>query len=327
LTDPLSDLAGVMRRVQGGEEDVRATVTGPAEIREIGRVFNALLARLEQHRAALEAAVEIRTLELREARDAALIATRYKSEFVAAMTHEMRTPLQSIMGYTQVGLRELQFLEDDANPVILGNLSESLRIVLGASDELLLRINQVLDLAAFEAGKREVVLEEVELPLLVNQVVAALKLHAARNRNRVDVVCEGLERVELDGDKLRQIVRNLLDNACKFTHDGRIEIVVRCTDDVLVIEVTDSGIGIPADQLDLIFEPFRQVDMSAARRYGGTGLGLAITKNVCQLLGGTIAVDSTPGVGSRFRVVIPRPDASRLNEGSSAPEPPDAAAR
>jgi signal transduction histidine kinase len=99
----------------------------------------------------------------------------------------------------------------------------------------------------------------------------------------------------------------LLDNACKFTHDGAVRLRVCAGNGVLSIEVVDSGIGIPQDQLKLIFEPFRQVDMSDTRRYGGTGLGLAITKNVCQLLGGAIAVDSTPGVGSRFRVEIPLP--------------------
>ena len=314
LTDPLDRLAGVMRRMQAGETGARAAVTGPAETCEIGRVFNDLLDRLEQHRAALEqhrAALEsevvMRTQDLSAARDLALTADRYKSAFLATMSHEMRTPLQSIIGYTQESEKQLKFLEGDADPAILGMLAEYFGIVLTASDELLLRINQVLELAALEAGKREVAREWVDLPRLVNEVVAALKLHAARNRNRVDVICEGLRRIELDDDKIRQILRNLLDNACKFTHDGAVRLRVRAGNGVLSIEVVDSGIGIPQDQLKLIFEPFRQVDMSDTRRYGGTGLGLAITKNVCQLLGGAIAVDSTPGVGSRFRVEIPLP--------------------
>ena len=334
LTGPLDQLAGVMRRMQDSGTGARAAVAGPAETREIGRVFNALLDRLdqhraalEQHRAALESEVWLRTQELRAARDLALTADRYKSAFLAAMSHEMRTPLQSIIGYTQESEKQLKFLEGDADPVILGTLADYFGIVLGASGELRLRINQVLELAALEAGQREVVREGVDLPLLVDEVVVALKLHAARHRNTVEVVCEGERQVEMDGDKLRQIVRNLLDNACKFTHDGAVRLRVRAGNGVLLIEVTDSGIGIPKDQFQLIFEPFRQVDMSDTRRYGGTGLGLAITKNVCQLLGGTITVDSTLGVGSRFRVVLPLPVVSPLNEGSSAPEPPDADAR
>ena len=321
LTGPLGQLAHVIQRLQNGEVGVRAAVAGPAEIREISPMFNALLdglerhrteleqhrTALERHRTELESIVEIRTQELRAARDAALTAARYKSEFMAAMTHEMRQPLQSIIGYTQAGQKELHFLEDEADPVILGHLAQYLRIVLGASDELLLRINQVLELAALEAGQRDIKLAWVDLPRLLDQVASIIKPLAEGNRNRLDVRCQGPPHVELDEDKLRQIVRNLLDNACKFTQDGTVRLEVRGAADRLVIEVTDSGIGIPADQLDLIFEPFRQVDMSDTRRYGGTGLGLAITKSVCQLLGGTIAVDSAPGRGSRFRVEIPLP--------------------
>lgn len=314
LTEPLDHLAGVMRRIQAGETGARAAVAGPAETRTIGRAFNALLDRLDQHRdaleqqrAALESEVVLRTQDLRAARDLALTADRHKSAFLAAMSHEMRTPLQTILGYTQESEKQLKFLEGDADPVIVERLADYFGIVLGASGELLLRINQVLELAAFEAGQREVVLDEVDLPGLVDDVVAALKLHAVRNHNRVEVHCAGERWVAIDGDKLRQIIRNLLDNACKFTHDGAVQLQVGAGNGMLAVEVTDSGIGISADQLDLIFEPFRQVDMSDTRRYGGTGLGLAITKSVCQLLGGSITVASTLGVGSRFRVEIPLP--------------------
>ena len=326
LTEPLDSLAGVMRRMQDGETSVRASVAGPAEIREIGQVFNGLMERLEQHRVVLESAVTIRTQELCEARDAALIATRYKSEFMAAMTHEMRTPLQSIIGYIQTSRKELRFLKEDVDPETFDNLTDYLRVALKASDELLLRINQVLELAALEAGKREVVLSPVDLAVLLDQVGSIIKPLAEGNRNRLDVICQGPPQVEMDEDKLRQIVRNLLANACKFTHDGAVWLRVRGAEDVLLIEVADSGIGIPENQLQAIFEPFRQVDMSDTRRYGGTGLGLAITKNVCQLLGGTITVESTPGRGSRFRVVVPLPVRPAVSGGSDAREPPDAGA-
>ena len=326
LTDPLGDLVGVMRRTREGEENARATVAGPAEIREIGRVFNGLMTRLEQHRAALESAVMVRTLELREARDAALTAARHKSEFVAAMTHEMRTPLQAIIGYTQAGLREHQFLEDVADPEILGAMNDCARIVLDAAAELSLRVDQVLDLAALEAGKREIRLEPVDLPALLARVASILKPQADRNRNAVRLRHEGRRWLEIDGDLCGQVVRNLLDNAIKFTRDGEIALVARCAADALTLDVIDSGIGIPADQLDLIFEPFRQADMSDTRRYGGTGLGLAITRNVCQLLGGTITVDSAVGAGSRFRVSIPLPVRSTLGGGSAGRERPDTAA-
>jgi len=324
LTEPLNSLAGVMQRMQAGETHVRASVAGPAEIRDIGQVFNRLMEQLEQHRIVLESAVTIRTQELREARDAALTATRYKSEFMAAMTHEMRTPLQSIIGYIQTSRKELRFLKEDVDPETFDNLTDYLRVALKASDELLLRINQVLELAALEAGKREVVLAPVDLAVVLDQIISIVKPLAESNRNRLDVIRQGLPRVEMDEDKLRQIVRNLLDNACKFTHDGAVRLQVRGTTDMLWIEVVDSGIGIPENQLQAIFEPFRQVDMSDTRRHGGTGLGLAITKNVCQLLGGTLTVESTLGRGSRFRVRVPLPVRSAVSDGSGAREPPDA---
>lgn len=314
LTDPLNQLVSVMRRLRQGEAGARAIITGPTETREMGQMFNALLDELEQQRTALErhqkeleSIVTLRTQDLRAARDAALTATRYKSEFMAAMTHEMRMPLQSIIGYTQMGQKELFFLEDEADPIILGNAAKYLRIVLSASDELLSRINQVLELAALEAGKREMKLNVVDLPLALDQVVSIIKPLAEGQHNRLDVIYQGPAHVEIDEDKLQQIVRNLLDNACKFTKSGMISLKVCHANDVLTIVVTDSGIGIPANQLDLIFQPFRQADMSDTRRYGGIGLGLAITQNVCQLLGGTITVESTPGVGSRFQVEIPLP--------------------
>lgn len=127
LTEPLDGLTGVMRRIRAGETGVRAAVAGPAETREIGLAFNALLERLEQHRAVLEAEVVMRTQDLSAARDLALTADRYKSAFLAAMSHEMRTPLQSIIGYTQESEKQLKFLEGDADPVILGALAEVFR--------------------------------------------------------------------------------------------------------------------------------------------------------------------------------------------------------
>ncbi|HCK80990.1 MAG TPA: hypothetical protein DIC59_05935 [Candidatus Competibacteraceae bacterium] len=160
LTGPLDHLAGVMRRMRDGETNARVNVAGPAETREIGLVFNSLLERLERNRIALErqralleSEVRIRTQDLSAARDLALTADRHKSAFLAAMTHEMRTPLQSIIGYTQESDKQLQYLEGDADPAITDTLAEYFGIVLGSAKELLQRINQVLELAAHEAGR------------------------------------------------------------------------------------------------------------------------------------------------------------------------------
>ena len=314
LIAPLNHLSLVIRQLHAGAVGTRTPVAGPADIRDMGRMFNALLDDVERHRAALEqqqkeleSLVTMRTQDLRAARDAALTAMRYKSEFMAAITHEMRMPLQSIIGYTREGQKSLVFLEEDADPVVLEQLARNLGIVRQASDDLLLRINQVLDLAALEAGKQDLQLEIVDLPLLLAEITDLLKPLITRNHNRVESIFKGQRRVLLDEDKIRQIIRNLLDNACKFTQSGLVLLEVICTQDVLVIEVADCGIGISDEVGDLIFEPFRQADMSDSRYYGGTGLGLAITRSLCKLLGGTIGVSSILGTGSLFQVVIPLP--------------------
>lgn len=321
LTDPLDRLSQAIQQLRQGEMNTRAAIIGPAETREMAHMFNALLEEIEQRRLEsehyqeklqqqhreLESLVAIRTQDLQIARDAALTAVRYKSEFMAAITHEMRMPLQSILGYTKEGQRALFFLEEDADPVIVSHLSNYLETVHNASNDLLMRINQVLDLAAFESHKQEIKLEKIDILTLLEEIVALLKPLSERNDNLIEMRFDGLRQARLDPDKTRQIIRNLLDNACKFTYAGLILLEVTCSQDELVIEVVDNGVGIPPNLLQLIFKPFWQADMSDSRRYGGTGLGLAITHNLCQLMDGDIAVESTLGLGSSFRVTIPLP--------------------
>lgn len=301
LTAPLSELASVMHQAQGQADGVRARIAGPEETQRIAEVFNALMEKLEHQRASLEAQVAIRTLELREARDAALTAVRYKSEFMAAITHEMRMPLNSIIGYTQLVLEELHFWED-RDPC-----DQWLYTVLAEAENLLSRINQILDLAKVEAGKMDIRLTWINPRPLVQHVIQRVQPLLRENRNRLQVAIHGPEQLLTDEDKLSQILLNLLSNAGKFTQAGTIVLQIRGTESDLMIEVRDTGIGIPLAQQALIFEPFRQVDMSDTRRYPGTGLGLAITKRFCELLGGTIRVQSQVGVGSTFTVRIPLP--------------------
>lgn len=321
LTKPLNHLARVIQRLRAGETGARVAVAGPAETRQIGMAFNALLdeierhqqaleenrTRLERQRSELESLVEMRTQDSRAARDAALTATRYKSEFMAAITHEMRMPLQSIIGYTQAARETTIFLEGEVVSAVLGHLSAHLATVLQASDELLRRINQILDLAAFESGKQELQPEAVDVAAVLEEIATLLKPLVERNENRLEIVYAGIRHATVDADKLRQIVRNLLDNASKFTRSGMIVLEVRCSFHELMIEVADNGMGIPHPLQELVFEPFRQADMSDTRRFGGAGLGLAITRNICRLMGGTITVESAPGAGSIFRVFLPLP--------------------
>ncbi|MFO1351549.1 MAG: HAMP domain-containing sensor histidine kinase [Gammaproteobacteria bacterium] len=310
LTEPLTALTALMQQAQAGVGGVRATLAGPVETRKIGAVFNAMIDELERHQASLESQVEIRTGELRAARDAALTAVRHKSAFLAAITHEMRTPLHVIQAYSEYVLAELAFVEDQDS---IADVVRSLRTVHGKAQELFQRINQILDLARLEARKLEVKIEPTELRELLQRLIETVRPLAARNRNRLESRVDGERFIEIDQDKLSQIVLNLLTNACKFTADGTIMLRAECTSTVLAIEVLDTGIGIPADQHALIFEPFRQVDMSVTRQYEGTGLGLAITKSFCELLGGRVTVASTVGEGSCFRVTIPLPVAARVS--------------
>ncbi len=301
LAAPLAALAGVMRAVQDGAVGLRASSAGPAEVQRIAHAFNLLLEEVERHRASLEAQVAIRTSELTAARDAALTAVRHKSEFLALITHEMRTPLHAVLGYAQAALEELRFCTSDLRPV-----PEYLDRVRTAAKELLARINEILELARVEASKTEVRWQATELRPLFEQALETVRPLAMRNGNTLTLeVAGGAPRVVTDPDKLAHIALNLLNNACKFTRSGIITLHVQADNTALVVEVEDTGIGIPEDRLEMIFEPFRQVEMGDTRPFGGTGLGLTITRRFCELLGGAVTVTSDLGRGSCFRVRLP----------------------
>ncbi|MGH8613824.1 MAG: sensor histidine kinase, partial [Gammaproteobacteria bacterium] len=301
MTEPLSDLAEIMSRAGQGESSVRAEVRGPAETRAIAKVFNLMIEKIEHTKELLESEVAIRTLELREARDAALQASRLKSEFLSMLTHEIRTPLTSIKGHTEFAIQDLRFIED------AGDIIKRLDVVLGTGREMLEIIDHILNYARAEAGKAEITISKVDLQNLVETVASSLQPMVVKYRNELLVCLEGEPVAELDEGKLRVILNNLLTNACKYTADGQIRLKVECGVDNLNIVVADTGIGIPESQRILIFEPFNQVDKSDAREDAGVGLGLAITKRFCEMLGGRIEVDSRVGTGSMFSVTIPLP--------------------
>lgn len=228
-------------------------------------------------------------------------ASRLKSEFLAAMSHELRTPLNVIIGYSSL-MRER----------IYGELSdaqdETLQKVYTTSQHLLALINDVLDLSKIEAGKMPLHLEEVDLAAVLAELSETI-MPMVRKKHLVYETRfgDGVPRIRTDRTKLKQILLNLLSNAIKFTSTG--SVTVRTTlspvGSRVRIEVTDTGIGIKSEHLDVIFEDFRQLDQSHTREYGGTGLGLSITKNLLALLGGTITVESRFSEGSRFTVELP----------------------
>ncbi|MEE9398001.1 MAG: ATP-binding protein [Methylococcales bacterium] len=239
-------------------------------------------------------------LESRHAKEAAEAATRAKSSFLANMSHELRTPLNTIIGFTRLVARRCE----DILPQIQ---HENLGKVLISADHLLMLINSILDLSKIESGHMEVLRTEVILPPLIDLCIFTVEpIAESKNLRLIKQVDANLPVLQTDIDKLKQILINFLSNAVKFTHEGSITIRVKQSgSNTIDFSVADTGIGVPEDAFEKIFEEFRQVDDDRARKYGGTGLGLAITQRLARLLGGEVKVESTIGVGSTFTLILP----------------------
>jgi signal transduction histidine kinase/DNA-binding response OmpR family regulator len=237
------------------------------------------------------------------AKEAADAANRAKSAFLANMSHELRTPMNAILGYSEMLVEEAEDLgQEDFIP--------DLKKINQAGTHLLALINDVLDLSKIESGKMEAFAEDIDVGTLLDEVIATARPLVDKNGNRLEVKRgEHLGTAHQDLTKIRQSLFNLLSNAAKFTHEGQITLSVQRAPvggaDWLTFAVSDTGIGIPKDKLDHVFEEFSQADESTTRNYGGTGLGLAISKRFCRLLGGDLTVTSQPGEGSTFTIHLP----------------------
>jgi PAS domain S-box-containing protein len=243
--------------------------------------------------------------ELIAARDAAEQASQAKSQFLTVMSHELRTPLNAIVGYQDL-------LEAEVAGPLTGTQREHLGRIRAGARQLIELINQILSLARIESGREEVMREPIEIGEVAREVTSLLEALAAQKGVRLTAVAPDRSvRLESDPGKLRQVLMNLLGNAVKFTSEGTIEVSVEAAEDRVTVRVRDTGIGIPEELRERVFEPFVQADSSPTRGYGGTGLGLAVSRELARLLGGELRIERSSPAGSTFAFTLPiRPDDS-----------------
>jgi signal transduction histidine kinase/CheY-like chemotaxis protein len=257
--------------------------------------------------------------DLATAREASETANKSKSLFLANMSHELRTPLNAILGYSEM-------LQEEAIERELDSFGPDLEKINGAGKHLLALINDILDLSKIEAGKMELFLESFEVATLVSEVAATVRPMVETNDNTLLIeIAPDLGAMYADQIKVRQALYNLLSNAVKFTERGTItlnaERVRMDESDWIVFRLTDTGIGLSAEQILKLFQDFTQADASTTRKFGGTGLGLALTRRFCQMMGGDVTVHSVAGEGSVFTIKLPAV-VSESHPGADAPEDP-----
>jgi signal transduction histidine kinase len=292
---PVQEAHGFLRQVAAGNFGVTVRVANRDEFGGLAVIMNRMsreLQRLDEHQK--RTAGELQTLNERLA-----AASRAKSEFLASMSHELRTPLNAILGFTELIL-------DDLYGEVPAALREPIADVQTNATHLLRLINDVLDLSKIEAGRMELVAADYAVADVLETVRASLRsLAAEKGLDFVVSAPPDLPLAHGDGKRITQCLLNLAGNAIKFTKQGQVAIAAEVQGETLRYCVSDTGIGIPADQLDNVFAEFRQVDATIAHEYGGTGLGLSITKKFVELHGGRIRVESEPGKGSTFSFEVP----------------------
>ncbi len=278
---PLEELVDAAGRLAAGDRSARVEVGGLSETAALGAAFNEMADELEQE------------ASQRDQLD------RLKDEFVLTASHELRSPLTSVQGFA-----ELLMLERDS---LTPKQVETVEIILDNCRHLVRLLNDLLDLARSDAGRLAITPKPTEVAPLIEDAVRTMRAQTEGAGQTLSQRIEpGLPLVEVEADRIRQILVNLLTNAHEYSPEGAsIEVSARVAGAEVEIAVTDDGPGIPESQLEHIFERFTRGDAGLTQRVGGTGLGLAISKSLVELHGGTIAVDSAPGAGSTFSFRLP----------------------
>jgi signal transduction histidine kinase len=296
---PLQALRQGVERISSGDLNSRLEIKTGDEIETLAEEFNKMTAHLKEAQTSLERKVAERTQALTVANAKLEEASKLKSQFLANVNHELRTPLSAIIGYASLLRRETE-----------GQISqlqrENLQDLLHNAERLLNQIDSLLDFAKIEAGKMEVHVEPVNVSEVILRAVSTIE--PSLNGGGVRLIQEIAPEIPVlntDREKLRQIILNLLDNAAKFTERGEIKISASQQNGSFKLAVSDTGIGIQKEHLNKIFEEFHRGDSSSSKNYRGTGLGLAIVKRFVNLLGGDITVESEVGKGSVFTVTLP----------------------
>ena len=298
ITTPVARLSQAMESVgSSGTFQVRVEPDAADEIGRLTQCFNTLMSRLHAKDVALR-----RTLaELVEARDAAEAANLAKSQFLANMSHEIRTPLNGVLAMAQILAR---------SPLEAAQ-REQVDVIHQSGETLLSLLNDILDVSKIEAGKLELEVADFDVQAMVQAAAAGFAAVAERKglSLAVEIRPDAMDVRQGDAARLRQILNNFLSNALKFTEAGSVRLRVEGDGEDgaegLKLTVSDTGMGIPDEKLPLLFQKFIQLDASTTRRFGGTGLGLAICRELSELMGGRVWVESQAGRGSTFAVALP----------------------
>ncbi|MGK7923473.1 MAG: ATP-binding protein [Trichodesmium sp.] len=290
ITQPILELNGAAKEIAEGKWESELDINRQDEVGELANSFNRMANQLKNSFQKLEGKNE----QLKQ-------LDRLKDEFLANTSHELRTPLNGIIG---IGEFLLEGGTGELNPVTTSNLT----MIVSSARRLSNLVNDILDFSKIRHHTLELQIRAIDIRGVVQSVVALNQVLVSKNKNLqlVDAIPTDIPPVSADENRLQQILYNLIGNAIKFTDSGKVEISAHQNQSTeITITISDTGIGIPPDKLDRIFESFEQAEGSTARKYGGTGLGLAVTKQLVELHGGRIWVESEVGVGSRFSFTLP----------------------